>query len=227
MFDPRKHNAAFLGDTVEFTHIMLEMLDEYSKGKVLTIQTQRKRKVKKNKKKAKKNREAGEMEEFAEDLDFSDGGYEDDDLTDEENVERTFNFVSELSVLVDYDVISKYAFILKHESIYSKKPLLIKACSSFFKRIISQTKQSWIFFQVETLSIFNDFLQKDISNNSLMRGILEKKASTVTAKQLEAFQVEMKSVINMITAKFTELLKKNKMLGVEILFRFPTREIKD
>lgn len=33
---------------------MLEMLEEYSKGKVLTIQTQRKRKVKKNKKKAKR-----------------------------------------------------------------------------------------------------------------------------------------------------------------------------
>ena len=43
----------FLHDTIEFTHLMLEMLDEYSRGKVLTIQTQRKRKVKKNKKKNK------------------------------------------------------------------------------------------------------------------------------------------------------------------------------
>ena len=30
---------------------MLEMLDEYSRGKVLTIQTQRKRKIKRSKKK--------------------------------------------------------------------------------------------------------------------------------------------------------------------------------
>jgi hypothetical protein len=37
----------------------------------------------------------------------------------------------------------------------------------------------------------------------------------------------MKQVINMVTAKFVELLKKNKMLGVEILFRWPSREIKD
>lgn len=37
----------------------------------------------------------------------------------------------------------------------------------------------------------------------------------------------MKSIIKEITAKFTELLKKNKMLGVEILFRWPSREIKD
>ena len=50
LYDHRKHNQQFLSDTIEFTHIMLEMLDEYSKGKVLTIQTQRKRKVKKNKK---------------------------------------------------------------------------------------------------------------------------------------------------------------------------------
>jgi len=51
IFDPKKHNYQFLHDTIEFTHLMLEMLDEYSRGKVLTIQTQRKRKVKKNKKK--------------------------------------------------------------------------------------------------------------------------------------------------------------------------------
>jgi len=37
----------------------------------------------------------------------------------------------------------------------------------------------------------------------------------------------MKQVINMVTGKFVELLKKNKMLGVEILFRWPSREIKD
>ena len=39
IFDYKKHNAQFLHDIIEFNHIMLEMLDEYSKGKVLTIQT--------------------------------------------------------------------------------------------------------------------------------------------------------------------------------------------
>jgi len=37
---------------------MLEMLDEYSRGKVLTIQTQRKRKIKKNKKKSRAQKRA-------------------------------------------------------------------------------------------------------------------------------------------------------------------------
>jgi len=57
MFDHKKHNVQFLHDIVEFNHIMLEMLDEYSKGKVLTIQTQRKRKVKKNKNNKNKKQE--------------------------------------------------------------------------------------------------------------------------------------------------------------------------
>jgi hypothetical protein len=44
---------------------------------------------------------------------------------------------------------------------------------------------------------------------------------------LKANSLELNFVINLITTKFIELLKKNKMLGVEILFRFPSREIKD
>ena len=46
---------------IELTHLMLEMLEEYSKGKVLTIQTQKMRKVKKQKNK--KVRMYGEFDE--------------------------------------------------------------------------------------------------------------------------------------------------------------------
>ena len=38
---------------------------------------------------------------------------------------------------------------------------------------------------------------------------------------------ELKSVMKTIILRFVQLLKKNKMLAVEILFEFPTREIKD
>lgn len=203
---------------------MLEMLDEYSRGKVLTIQTQQKRKKKKaNKKKNKKLNHGEEVEEFAE-VDFSDPESESEN---EENVERAFNFVNELCRLVDYDVIDKYLFILKSPQIYAQRPVVIKACTSFFKRVVSQTKQTWIFFQLETLSIFNDFLQKDITNNSLMRGIFEKKPNTKNQRVLEANSAELKVVITSIVGCFTELLKKNPMAGVEILFRFDSRETKD
>ena len=60
-----------------------------------------------------------------------------------------------------------------------------------------------------------------------MRGIQDRVAFTTSQKALELHRSEMKQVINMVTGKFTELLKKNKMLGVEILFRWPSREIKD
>lgn len=201
---------------------MLEMLDEYSKGKVLTIQTQQKRKKKKNKK---KNQRRQDNDEFAEDLELSDAEF--DQSEDEENVERTFNFVVELSRLVDYDVIEKYIYMLSEAGMYRHRPVLVKACASFFKRIISQTKQTWIFFQLDTLSVFNDFLQKDVTNNSLMRGIMDFKAHTTSQRQLESYTLELKSVITMIVARFTELLKRNKMLGVEILFRFASKDIKD
>ena len=121
---------------------MLEMLDEYSRGKVLTIQTQRKRKVKKNKKKNKgqaqrrqnqndfnvqnnvegqepnpagQNEDANEqIEEFV--VDYSDDEMDEDlESEEEENVERQFNFISELTVLVDYNVIDKYLLVLQNE----------------------------------------------------------------------------------------------------------------
>ena len=59
---------------------MLEMLDEYSKGKVLTIQTQRKRKVKRNKKKKELR---VDNDEFAGDADYDESGAEDSDEPDE------------------------------------------------------------------------------------------------------------------------------------------------
>ena len=85
-------------------------------------------------------------------------------------------------MLVDYNVIDKYIFVLRNKDLYSKNPFLIKAVNVFFKRIINQTKQTWIFFQLETLSVLNEFVQSDISNNSLMRGIQSKVAHTNSAK---------------------------------------------
>jgi hypothetical protein len=49
-----------------------------------------------------------------------------EDYEDEEqNIERQFNFVGELSVLVDYEVIDKYIYLISHEEQYSRNPFLI------------------------------------------------------------------------------------------------------
>lgn len=44
-----RHNRQFLHDLIEFTHVYTSMLEQYSKGKVLKIQTNRVKKVKKKK----------------------------------------------------------------------------------------------------------------------------------------------------------------------------------
>ena len=67
---------------------------------------------------------------------------DDDDSLDEDSaneeekfVERSFNFVSEISIFVDYDVISKYLYIVRDKD-YKKNPLLLQAVVSMFKRIM-------------------------------------------------------------------------------------------
>jgi hypothetical protein len=60
-----------------------------------------------------------------------------------------------------------------------------------------------------------------------MKGINDKVAITQNDKTLNNNSIELKAVISIVISKFIELLKKNKMLGVEIMFRFPSREIKD
>jgi len=49
LYKPARHNHQLLEDIVGFTHLFLEMLEEFSKGKIIKIQTQNKRKVKKSK----------------------------------------------------------------------------------------------------------------------------------------------------------------------------------
>lgn len=60
-----------------------------------------------------------------------------------------------------------------------------------------------------------------------MKGINEKVAVTQSDKQLNLYSLDLKQVLTIVITKFIELLKKNNMLGVEVLFRFPSREIKD
>jgi hypothetical protein len=61
----------------------------------------------------------------------------DEESEEELVVERQFNFLSELSTLVDYDVIDKYLYVLKNENQSKENPFLIQAATSFFKRIVN------------------------------------------------------------------------------------------
>ena len=70
-------------------------------------------------------------DEGDDDIEYS--GSEDEDGI-EVNAERQFNFVSEISVLVDYNVISQYMIILRDKD-YEKNHELLQATSKFFNRI--------------------------------------------------------------------------------------------
>ena len=85
-----------------------------------------------------------------------------------------FNFNQELSILVDYNVVSLLVPLIVHEK-HSKDSDVLQMVAGFFRRLVFQLKQPWIFYQLESLSAFHAFLQRNASNNTLMRGINEQK----------------------------------------------------
>lgn len=126
--------------------------------------------------------------------------------------------------MVVYSVVDKYVELLQHPSHFEKRPLLAKATTSFFRRIIEQAKQTWIFYQLGTISVINEYLQQDKCNNSLMAGVTPNHRSGRLPPHDER---ELKLVLKAIAQSFLSQLRKNNMLAVEMLFEFPSREIKD
>ena len=59
---------------------------------------------------------------------------ESDDDVEEKFVERQFNFVSEISIFVDYSIVSKYLMVIKNKD-YKKNPIILQGIISMIKRI--------------------------------------------------------------------------------------------
>lgn len=76
--------------------------------------------------------------------------------------------------------------------------------AAFFKRIVFGLKQPWIFFQLESLSVFHSFLMKNTSNNSLMT-LQQKTGNTFAEKKLAHAEGVVKEVLTAIVTKFVEL----------------------
>ena len=64
----------------------------------------------------------------------------DEESEKEEAVERQFNFVAEIALLVDYQVISQYMRIVDVRNNLSKRCDLLQMTASFFKRVIFQLR---------------------------------------------------------------------------------------
>ena len=127
--------------------------------------------------------------------------------------------------MIDYAVVDKYVLLLSNAAHHERRPLLAKATTSFFRRILQQAKQPWIFYQLGTISVINAYLQRNVCNNRLMAGV--KPSGTGTSNVLPHEERELKLVLKGIAQGFLSQLRKNSMLAVEMLFEFPSREIKD
>jgi len=136
-------------DVVTLNHEFLASLEEYSKGRVFTIATGEKRLVKKKKVAPKKKGLTDEISEPDDDFnpenpDDLNGEQKEDTFYDEEmeeesdeerEVKRQFEFVSEISILVDYDVVKNYVRLISTPENRKNADVMLVA-AHFFKRLV-------------------------------------------------------------------------------------------
>ena len=183
------NDKEFLEDIVELSHITFKLLEEYSKGKHLTIRTERVRK--------------SNTQDVNDEFQDSETSYH----------ERQLNYIIEFSSLIEADIISKYCFLLQRYK-DNREEVNTWVCS-FIKKVVIDCEADWIFFQLEYLQIFDDILSdklaqyryKEIYEISLM--ITErffKLFSTNTLLPVEAlFRVREKRIKNLIVSNYTEV----------------------
>ncbi|KAM3129508.1 hypothetical protein pb186bvf_018412 [Paramecium bursaria] len=209
-------NDDMLKTIIIATSQYFDLLESYSKGKVLSIRTNRmlKKKAKKaNKKKQKKQQLEGQENQEEDQMFQQEDEQEEDDEseTDEEEQvyqERKTNLKAEFTTVVDYAVLEKYFYMIQNNKILDNAQDLNIAIYKYFKRIVDLLKAEWIFFQVDFLFHINHILHNHIINYR-----------SEFANLLKLFRT--------ITVSFITYFKINKMLSVECLFRFPDANTKE
>jgi len=185
-WEPGVNKENLLLDIIELNQITFQMLEQYSKGKALTVRTE---KIIQNKKPGDESEDYMSEEEPQSEVVYK---------------ERQLNFDIEFSLLVDPSVISKYCFVLRNYKENSHSVNL--QVTEFLKRILKECQAEWVFFQLEYLNIFNNILNDRTIDSSLK---------------------ELQQVVAEITHKFFELMKTNRLVVVEALFRIKDRATKN
>jgi hypothetical protein len=200
LYNPMRHSSEFLQDICIFTDLTLDMLQEFTKGKVWKVKTERKVLRKK------KSEESGSENEM------SDEEYE---------VERDFQFKSELTLLVDYEVMEHYVSVLRSDKLSQNTDMMLMV-HRFIKRVIYELKECFfIFCNLEFLAVFDKFLQKHKSNNPLMQGIsFPSQFADPRQKRVNDMMCEL---LGDVVFKFMQLQRENPMIAIEALFRFSSR----
>ena len=155
-FSYANQSRYFIFTAFRFTTVLLTMLEGYSKGKMLYIQTHRLKRKKESDDKY--DDESGALE------------YSDDDKNN--YIEKKFNFIAALWEFVEYDVVENVISMLNFPKMLDDE--LIESISVFINRIITQAKGTWIFYQLKTMNIFHNFLsenRKDVRFITVVKSI--------------------------------------------------------
>lgn len=183
------NEVKFLEEIIEFNTISMKLLEEYSKGRVLTVRTE---------KLVKSRREGDESDDYM-------SGNEQVD-SDVQYQERQLNFVIELSLLIDHDVISKYCFLLKRYRFNTAE--INESIAKFFQKIFQDCQAEWIFYQLEYLAVFDQIVNDKYAKTNLkIKSLYE--------------------VVSQIVKAFVKTLQSNKLLPLEAMFRIKDRSVKN
>lgn len=81
--------------------------------------------------------------------DLDQGDFYDEEMMEESDeereIQRQFEFVPEIAILVDYTVVRTYVNLISHPE-FKENPDVFIIVAHFFRRMVFQLKQVWIFY---------------------------------------------------------------------------------
>ena len=83
--------------------------------------------------------------------------------------ERKFNLMSEFAILAEYDVISKFLYLIRKNKLLTNSSQLNNSVFKFIKRVTDLLQAEWIFFQVDFLKIFHEIISNEEIRNSVKK----------------------------------------------------------
>ncbi len=208
------HPKRLLYDSIELIDVYYSCIDTYSQ----------KRKLMKKIKKKSKKRDDDDDDEKKDVDDFIEKNSDDEDDKDEhtgsvnlsmdsaENayLEKDLDIKEESMALHDYIIISKILCLFNSDSTKLNTTLfelkrdnskVIKLISNIFVRITKTSEEPWIFYQMDYLNIFHKLINDQLFSSSIY---------------FQSFY----NCIKWIIKSFFAAMRKNKLLGIESLFRF-------
>jgi hypothetical protein len=145
-YEVAKFPKYFIQTVFRFTNVLLNVLEVYSKGKTIYIQTHKVRHQA-------KERSGEDNEEDA--LKYH-------EESGPSYVEQKFNFQASLMEFVSYTVVDNVLSLLSNPELLDDE--LCEAVATFINRVVKQVRGTWIFYQLKTLNTFDFFLSEHRKN---------------------------------------------------------------